>query len=754
MAAGIAMIHQHFMLVEAMSVVENVMLGWPEAGRILTQRDMEERIREASQRFGLDLDPHVLVSSLPLGRRQRVEILKAVLRNAELLILDEPTSNLAPAEIEDLLVILRRLRAEKKGIVFISHKLPEVLDICDSVTVLRAGRVTGRATLAGSDRAILRDNLVEMMIGRGLSANVVRKTSEPSGAARMSITKLQAAGLASLTFEVRRGEILGIAGVDGNGQLELANVLTGAAPLQSGCILLDGVDISKYNPEKRRQSGLAYMPADRAQTGLVQSMTIGENLMLRDSGRMPYSNGFLLTLGRAQAFLRSLMSTYNIRAPNPAFRVSRLSGGNQQKIVIAREMESKPAVLIAHQATWGLDPGATRFVLERMLALRETGAAIIYISSELEEILGISDRIAVMANGGFAGVVPNHHGGMSEQSLRPIWSEYLRKSLILIEMGTGRISIALFLSLAVAALLIAFAGQNPLVAFAAMLDGAFGSLHQISVVLNRATPYLLAGTGVINIGAEGQMIIGGAGAAAAALALPEQQPAIAIILALLSGMLAGMGWAALAALIHLGRRVHEVLVTLLLNFVAVLLVQQILSGSLGQFGAGFLQSPLMPRAAWLPRIMGLDAHPGFLIACGLAAALSFVLWRTTFGFAVRVVGSSRKAAVYAGFSLTAVTWGVMLLAGAMAGLAGGIEVLGVHHRLIDGFSLGFGFKAVTVALLGATEPLAIIPAALFIGTLETGSQAMQRVLGVPSALIIVIEGATMLFVLAATVKRS
>jgi simple sugar transport system permease protein len=259
--------------------------------------------------------------------------------------------------------------------------------------------------------------------------------------------------------------------------------------------------------------------------------------------------------------------------------------------------------------------------------------------------------------------------------------------------------------------------------------------------------------GVINIGAEGQIAIGGAGAAAAAFAFADAPPIVAIVAALLGGALAGAAWAGIATAIHLGRRVHEVLTTLLLNFVALLLVQQLLAGPLGQFGAGFLQSPLMPRSAWLPILAGFDAHPGFLIAIIAAAALSFVLWRTPFGFALRVAGSSRLAGAYAGFSLARLTWGAMLIAGALAGLAGGIEILGVHRRLIEGFSLGFGFKAVTVALLGAIEPLAVTPAALFIGLLESGSLAMQRQIGVPSALITVIEGLTMLFVLAATVGR-
>ncbi|HTW29349.1 MAG TPA: hypothetical protein VME92_19650 [Acetobacteraceae bacterium] len=336
------------------------------------------------------------------------------------------------------------------------------------------------------------------------------------------------------------------------------------------------------------------------------------------------------------------------------------------------------------------------------------------------------------------------------------------RRLVLATSGLPRrILIAVLLSLLAAAGLIALSGHNPVAALAAIAAGAAGSPHQIGVALNKTTPYLLSGAGValcfragiINIGAEGQIAVGGMGTAAVALAWPIADPVLAVVAALLGGALAGAAWAGVATAIHLGRRVHEVLATLLLNFVAWLLVEQALAGPLGQFGAGFLQSKLMPRPTWLPRLPGVDAHPGCLIALAAAALLSFLLWRTRFGFALRVAGSSRPAAAYAGFSLARLTWGAMLLAGALAGLAGGIEVLGVQRRLIDGFSLGFGFKAVTVALLGALEPLAVVPAALFVGFLEAGALSMQRQIGVPSALVSVIEGLTMLFVLAATVRR-
>ena len=392
------MIHQHFMLIEAMTVVENVMLGWPQAGRVLKRAEIAARIRETSRRFGLDLDPDAVIGEMPLGRRQRVEILKAVLRDAELMILDEPTSNLAPSEVAELLTILRRLRAEGKGVVFISHKLPEVLEVCDRVVVLRAGRVTGRAPIG----AVTRAQLAEMMVGREVAAPPARRSMN-NGETRLAVDNLRGPGLGPLSFEVRGGEVLGVAGVDGNGQIELVETLAGLRRADAGSIALNGRDITRASVAGRTRAGMAYMPADRASTALVKSLPVRENLMLRDSDRPPYASGWLLSPAEADRKARDLMREYDIRAPGPDTLAARLSGGNQQKIVVARELDRKPAVLIAHQAAWGLDPGATRFVVNRVLALREAGAAIVYFSSELEEVLEVSDRIAVMANGSFAG---------------------------------------------------------------------------------------------------------------------------------------------------------------------------------------------------------------------------------------------------------------------------------------------------------------------------------------------------------------
>ena len=334
-----------------------------------------------------------------------------------------------------------------------------------------------------------------------------------------------------------------------------------------------------------------------------------------------------------------------------------------------------------------------------------------------------------------------------------------RPCLALLRTDAWRQVAALALALAIAAALIALAGANPLTAFSAVLSGAFGSPAQIATAVTKATPYLLCSTGValcfragvINIGGEGQIALGGLSAVAAALAWPIADPLLATAVALAAGALGGLAWAALAAALQLARHVHEVLVTLLMNFVALLMVGEALREGLGEAGAGFPQSPLLPRAVWLPRLMPpTSLNVGALIALVVAILATLLLWRTTFGFAIRATGASRRAAAYAGFSVPGVVFGVMALAGATAGLAGAVQVMGVQYRLIEGYSTGFGFVSVAIALLGGLDPLMLIPASLFFGFLETGMASMQRQVGVPAALVGVIEGLVMLTVLAAS----
>ncbi|MBV9643753.1 MAG: ABC transporter ATP-binding protein [Verrucomicrobia bacterium] len=416
--AGIAMIHQHFMLVDAMTVAENVMLGWKKAGAWLHDRQVAEQIRSTSQEYGLDLDPDAMVGDLPFGKRQRLEIVKALLRGAELLVLDEPTSNLSPPEVTALLAVMRRIAGDNRSIIFITHKLAEVFRVCQEVTVLRDGKNAGRCSTEGTTRA----ELARMMVGRefGLATPRVEMGSGAEVLEVTTITLKDSSGLKLLdeiTFSVREGEILALAGVDGNGQTELVEVLAGLQAASSGRIALHGRDLTKTGVTQRLRAGLAYIPVDRATTSLVPGMTIAENLGLRDFAEPPLRRGLRLNHPAFYSRAVSRISEFGIRADGPGATVDTLSGGNQQKIVVAREIGRKPRVLIAFQATWGLDPGATRFVIDQILALRNSGGAVLYLSSDLEELLGIGDRIGVIANGRLVGIVPREKANPAEIGL-------------------------------------------------------------------------------------------------------------------------------------------------------------------------------------------------------------------------------------------------------------------------------------------------------------------------------------------------
>jgi simple sugar transport system ATP-binding protein len=417
-AAGIGMIHQHFMLVPAMTVTENVMLGWEATGRWLRPAAVGAKIRSASSAYGLGLDPDACVEMLPLGAQQRVEIVKAVLRGAELLVLDEPTSSLSPPEIAGLLGVLRRLREEGRSVIFISHKLGEVLDICDEVVVLRDGEVAGRADVAG----IGRRELAHMMVGRDVGAPIDR-VAHAVGAERLVVADLavrDTAGierLSGVSFSVRAGEVLALVGVDGNGQAELAGVIAGVDRPTHGSVFVDGADVTAGGVAARRAAGLAHVPADRGTTGLVAEMTIAENLALRGFDDPPLCRGPWLDAGAMEKLARERIAEFGIRTSGPETAAQTLSGGNQQKIVLARELGGRPTVLVAEQPTRGLDPGATRFVIDQVLALREAGGAILYISTELEEALLVADRIGVMYKGRLVGLMPREDVDLSRLGL-------------------------------------------------------------------------------------------------------------------------------------------------------------------------------------------------------------------------------------------------------------------------------------------------------------------------------------------------
>jgi simple sugar transport system ATP-binding protein len=405
-AAGIGMVHQHFMLVPVFTVAENVMLGTEATQRFgfLDRRAARRQVEDLSARYGLEVPPDATIEDLPVGIQQRVEIVKALYRDARCLILDEPTAVLTPAEIEELLNIVRELKADGRAIVFITHKLREVLAVADRISVLRRGRVVGTTTPDETDA----NKLATLMVGRDVKLVVDRGPAAPAA------TKLEARGLTVLdeqehavvddiTLEVRAGEILAVAGVDGNGQSELVQAVTGLRHPAAGSIWIDGRDMTHTGPGERIDHGLAHIPEDRQRTGLVGAFSIADNLVLNRWRSRPYARGVRIDRDAVAHHADELIDSFDIRTPSSRVAVQTLSGGNQQKVIVAREFAHDASVLVLSQPTRGLDVGSIQYIHGRIVEQRDAGAAVLLVSSELDEVMALADRVVVMYRGRIAG---------------------------------------------------------------------------------------------------------------------------------------------------------------------------------------------------------------------------------------------------------------------------------------------------------------------------------------------------------------
>ena len=413
--SGIGMVHQHFMLVPVFTVAENVALGHEETKALgwLDRRRMRAKVRELSEQYGLRVEPDALTEDLPVGVQQRVEILKALIRDAQVLILDEPTAVLTPSETEDLFRIMRELRASGKAIVFISHKLKEVQSIADTVTILRRGQVVGQRPPSTSE-----DELAALMVGRNVQLRVSKTAAKPGRivldvkdlvvpSAQIAVPGEEPApAVNGITFRVRAGEILGIAGVQGNGQTELCEALMGLLPTAAGRVHLNDRDVTGSSPHERLRAGIGYVPEDRQQDGLVSGFPVSENIVLDTYDQPPYASGFALNLSAIRATAEERVKEYDIRTQSIATPVGTLSGGNQQKVILAREVGREVSLLLASQPTRGLDVGSIEFVHKRIIEERDQGVAVLLVSSELDEIYALADRIAVMYEGRFTGFRP------------------------------------------------------------------------------------------------------------------------------------------------------------------------------------------------------------------------------------------------------------------------------------------------------------------------------------------------------------
>lgn len=404
---GIGMVHQHFKLVQPFTVVENIILGIePVRGMSIDYKTAAQKVKTISGQYGLKVEPYALVQNISVGMQQRVEILKTLYRGADILIFDEPTAVLTPQEIQELMDIMKSLVKQGKSIILITHKLKEIMTIADTVTIIRRGRVIDTVKVAETTPKAL----AEKMVGRSVSFKVAKEKAVP-GSVVLQVERLSAQGsqgvpvLRELSLQVRAGEILGIAGVDGNGQSELIEALTGLRKVQGGSILFNGRDVANGHPRAISEAGIAHIPEDRHKHGLVLDFTMSENMVLKSYFYPEYSKGGFLDYDAIDKHAEKLIKEFDVRTPSIYSKARSLSGGNQQKAIISREIDKNPDLLIAAQPTRGLDVGAIEFVHKRLIEQRDRGKAVLLISFELDEIMNVSDRIAVIYEGKIVGEV-------------------------------------------------------------------------------------------------------------------------------------------------------------------------------------------------------------------------------------------------------------------------------------------------------------------------------------------------------------
>jgi simple sugar transport system ATP-binding protein len=407
MAAGVGMVHQHFMLIPVFTVAENVVLGHEPTGKVgnLDLDAARKLVKEISDRFGFDIDPDAKIQDLPVGAQQRVEIIKSLARDAKILVLDEPTAVLTPQETDELMDIMRGLSKNGTSIIFITHKLREVQKVADRIIVIRQGKVVSEA----SPKATAGE-LASLMVGREVDLDT-QKSKANLGAETLVVKDLTVLDdrnqqmVNGITFSVKDGEILAIAGVQGNGQTELAEAILGLRKIHSGSIEVAGQDLTKSNVRQVLQAGVGYIPEDRKKDGLVGQFTIAENLMLDGSFGKPFAKGVQIDFAKRDEIAAKLIKEFDIRTPSADTLAKQLSGGNQQKVVVAREMSRDLKVLIASQPTRGVDVGSIEFIHEQIVAARDAGKTVVIISTELDEVLALADRIAVMYRGQIVGIV-------------------------------------------------------------------------------------------------------------------------------------------------------------------------------------------------------------------------------------------------------------------------------------------------------------------------------------------------------------
>ncbi|HZU14864.1 MAG TPA: ATP-binding cassette domain-containing protein [Chloroflexota bacterium] len=799
---GIGMVHQHFKLVPSISVAENVFLGQEPIHRLgLDVGEAVKRVQQLAKQFNLEINPRARVSELSVGLRQRVEILKAISYNPQILILDEPTAVLTPQETTELFRFIRTFVAEGRTVIFITHKLGEVKEVTDRFTVIRDGRNVATLPTAESTEA----DIARLMVGREVLLRVDKTPAHP-GAATLQLEQVSATdnqGLRAVndvSFAVRSGEIVGIAGVEGNGQTELVEVIAGLRPVVAGQLYLTGDDITRASVGERRVAGIAHIPEDRLDRGVAGPMSIQNNLDSAYLKRGLAPQG-ILRPGLMLRWARHLIRRYDIRGARPASPVGSLSGGNMQKVVLAREMELHPRLLIAAQPTRGVDIGATEFVHNALLAQRDAGAAILLISADLNEIRTLSDRILVMYRGrimgeyspaasdselGLAMAGVTGEGEHAEEPPVPDDASQAARAMPSVDIdhelengegekplsgesvGTGAVAralgaavsqpaVAIIGALLLGILVILATGDNPLQAYQYFLAGPLSTSVDIGNTLATLSPLLLAAlsvlvsfrAGIFNIGAEGQLYLGAFAAAWVGFTFTHWPGPLIIVVSIALSMVAGALWALIPGALLAAWGVDIIVSTLMLNYIAMEITDYLVNNPFKNPTAGSPVSNLVATQSWLPVIIpGSTLTTDIFVAIAVTLIVAFILYRTSWGLKLRFVGDNPHFASYLGISVPRMIVQTMLVSGAIAGIVGALDVYAVDHQFNQQFSPGYGFLGLTVVLLGRLNPWGAVVAGFIYAILIHGADVMQLNTNVPYPLVNILQGIIVLFMTA------
>ena len=763
-ALGIGMVHQHFMLTPVMTVAENVVIGSePVRGVFFDRKKAEAQVAAMIDEYNFHISATAKVETLSVGEQQRVEILKALYRGADLLILDEPTAVLTPQEVEDLFRVMRQLKAAGKSIIIITHKLKETMEIADRVSVLRQGKmIESGVPVAGTTM----NELAQIMVGRDVELSVTRRAEqvgeENFSVRGLSLTERGVPILRDVCLSLRKGEILGIAGIEGNGQTELIEVLTGLRRPDHMELFKDGKPLSG-NAAAFLSAGVGHVPEDRMTRGLVLEMSIEDNLILGYHRRPAFARRGLRLASAIRKFAEQERTEFAIKAPNVQERCSALSGGNQQKVVIARVFSENPDVIIVAQPTRGVDVGAMEYIHHRLLDLRDSGKSILLISADLDEVRSLSDRLAVIYGGRQAGHLERHGDRPADDRRQPCAGKggnRMKKHALsgLLKLDGPLLSIlSLLIAIVISGVIMAVCGYNPIEAFGAILAGSFGSQRAIVQTLTQATPLIFTGlafafakkASLINLGAEGQLYMGALASAAVGMLDLGLPMALHLPLAVAAGMAAGGLYAGLVGVLKVKFGSNEVIATVMLNSIATYLVDYLLNGPMLAENSSVAQTERVLETAQLPRIFQqYQLTIAILLAVAACILVKLFMDRTALGYEIRAVGLNPDAAETAGISKAKVTIVALCISGCIAGLAGASHVLGVDRRLINGFSNDYGFSGISVAALAADSPVGVIFAGIVFGALRAGTMELNRTTSIPVEFVNVIQAMVVILVAA------